>query len=386
MLSLRDRTLHVIFGVTLMGVIGVSIISPALPKIRDEFGVTDAEVALLVTAFTLPGIFFAPAIGILADRFGRKKILIPCLFLFAIAGVGCAFVDLKTMLVLRFLQGIGGSALTALSATLIGDIYTGMDRAKALGYNASVLAIGTASYPFIGGTLAYFDWRLPFFTFVLAIPVGIGSMLIQYPDIRPTNSLKEYMKNSVAILKNAKLLFEFISGAAVFVIFYGAFLTYLPFLLDKKFLADSITIGAILSSMSIFTAIIASRFEFFIMRLGVIGTIKLGFLCYTISMLIVPFIPSLYLFILVTLLFGLGQGTVLPALQDLIVSTAPKENRGIVMTTYSSAIRVGQTAGPLIASLSALYTINAVFLVSALIALAFVLMYHFFKIRTLSRK
>ncbi len=373
----RDRTLQVIFGVTLMGVIGVSIISPTLPTIRDRFGVTDAEVALLITAFTLPGVFFAPAIGILADRFGRKKILIPCLFLFAITGVGCAFVDLKTMLILRFLQGIGGSALTALSATLIGDIYTGLDRAKALGYNASVLAIGTASYPFIGGILTHFDWRFPFFTFALAFLVGIGAMFITYPDVRPANSLREYMKNSMAILKNAKLVFEFVSGAAVFVIFYGAFLTYLPFLLDRRFLADSFVIGIVISSMSAFTAIIASRFELFIKRLGVIGTIKFGFLSYALSMLITPFIPSIYLFVITTFLFGLGQGTVLPALQNLIVSTAPTENRAIVMTTYSSIIRVGQTVGPLIASLSALHSLNAVFFVSACIAIIFVFAYGF---------
>ena len=364
---MKDKILPIIFAITLIGVIGVAILAPAFPKIAMELKLSKTDVALLVTLFTLPGVLLSPAVGVLADRFGRKKILVPSLILFGIAGTTCAFVDFKLMLILRFLQGVGGAALTSLAATLIGDLYSGIERAKALGYNASILSIGTASYPLFGGFLALFDWRYPFYTFILAIPIGIAVLTIPEVRIRKVE-FKSYAKRSLGLLKNSNLLLGFISGTIVFIILYGAFITYLPFLLSLKFKADSATIGIVQSSMSIVTAIIASKIEFFLKKFGEGNTIKLGFVFYTLSMILTPIVPSIFLFIPITILFGLGHGTVLPALQNLVVSIAPTENRAIVMTIYGSMVRVGQTIGPLIAAFIANYSIDLVFIFSALIA------------------
>ena len=90
----RDRNLQVIFGVTLMAVLGVTSITPAFPSIMRELGITGSQVGLLITSFTLPGVILAPFLGVLADRFGRKKILVPSLFLFAIAGTAEQLPDL----------------------------------------------------------------------------------------------------------------------------------------------------------------------------------------------------------------------------------------------------------------------------------------------------
>ncbi len=359
--------LYTIFGITLVGVIGVSILSPALPQIKIALGVSETDIGMLISAFTLPGIFFAPIMGMLADRYGRKKVLVPSLFLFAISGMLCAFADYKTMLLLRFLQGVGGSALIALSATIIGDIYEGIERARVLGYNASILAIGVASYPVIGGVLAHFNWRYPFLTFGIAIPVGIAVIFMPYPDVRTTTPLSTYLRN-MRFAVSRELLFEFISGLAVFIILYGAFLVVLPLLLHNQFMADSVAIGVIIASASAFTAAISSKLAFFTEKFGSVGTIRLGFVFYTLSMLVMPFIPSLPLFFIATFLFGLGHGTVLPSLQNLIISTAKDENRAAVMTVYGSIVRMGQTIGPIVfAPLSA----NLVFIMAAILALFF---------------
>lgn len=86
---LRNRNLRVIFTVTLMVVMSVSSITPAFPKISREFAISETQVGLLITFFTLPGVFLTPFLGVLADRWGRKKILVPSLFLFALAGASC---------------------------------------------------------------------------------------------------------------------------------------------------------------------------------------------------------------------------------------------------------------------------------------------------------
>mgnify|MGYP001378401848 CR=1 FL=1 len=85
--------LVLVLCVALMGVMGVSITLPILPKLGAVFHQDAAGVALLITCFTLPSAFMTPVAGVLADRFGRKAVLLPGLLLFACGGMGCAFSD-----------------------------------------------------------------------------------------------------------------------------------------------------------------------------------------------------------------------------------------------------------------------------------------------------
>ena len=108
----KDTNLRIVFGVTLMAVMGVASIAPALPKIVESLGISTKEIGLLITVFTLPGVFLTPVLGVLADRIGRKRILAPSLILFGVAGSACAFTgDLNTLLVFRFFQGVGAAYL-----------------------------------------------------------------------------------------------------------------------------------------------------------------------------------------------------------------------------------------------------------------------------------
>lgn len=171
---LRDQNLYLIFAISLMAVIGVASITPAFPQMSEALKISPKNIGLLITVFTFPTVILGPIIGILADRFGRKKILVPSLFLFGVAGAACAFEnDFNLLLLMRFLQGIGAASLLSLGVTLIGDLYTGVQRATAMGYNASVSSIGTALYPTIGGALAVMGWHYPFLLPLVAIPIGL---------------------------------------------------------------------------------------------------------------------------------------------------------------------------------------------------------------------
>ena len=86
-----DRNLQFVFGVTLMAVLGVSSIVPALPDIVTGLYIIPVHIGLVISAFTLPGVLFSPLVGILADRAGRKVILVPSLFLFGGFGFACFF-------------------------------------------------------------------------------------------------------------------------------------------------------------------------------------------------------------------------------------------------------------------------------------------------------
>ncbi|MFO7718152.1 MAG: MFS transporter [Desulfohalobium sp.] len=160
---LANQNLQILFAVTLMVVMGVSSIIPVLPTLIKVFGVTPENIGLVLTSFTLPGVLFTPIFGILADRLGRKKILVPALVLFGVAGFACTLArNWELLLLLRFLQGTGAAAFGMINITIIGDIFSGTERTAALGLNASVLSIATAVYPAIGGGLAILGWHYPF--------------------------------------------------------------------------------------------------------------------------------------------------------------------------------------------------------------------------------
>lgn len=108
----RDRNLQLIFAISLMAVLGVATLTPAFPQLAEALKVPTKNLGLLITVFTFPTVILGPIIGIVADRFGRKKIIVPSLFIFGIAGTACAFVrDFNLLLLLRFLQGIGAASL-----------------------------------------------------------------------------------------------------------------------------------------------------------------------------------------------------------------------------------------------------------------------------------
>lgn len=68
------KNLRIIFSITLMAVMGVVSVTPAFPKIVEALHISMKEIGLLITVFTFPGVLLTPVLGVLADRFGRKRI------------------------------------------------------------------------------------------------------------------------------------------------------------------------------------------------------------------------------------------------------------------------------------------------------------------------
>ncbi|MDZ7740906.1 MAG: MFS transporter [Bacteroidota bacterium] len=347
---LQDRSLRIIFSITLMAVMGVASISPVLPDVQKVFGIGKQEVGLLIVAFTLPGIFLSPFLGILADRYGRKGILVPSLFLFAIAGTACGFVDDFDWLIgLRFLQGIGGAAIGSINITLIGDLYAGKTMAKAMGYNASVLSIGTAAYPAIGGGLAMLGWYYPFFFPIVAIPVGLLVLFkLNNPDPEINHRFWNYIRQTLTYLNKKDVIGLFLISILTFIILYGAFLTYIPLLLNDSFKAEAWQIGIILSFSSIVTAVTSSQLELFLNRMGRRKLLMLAYVSYGVSMLSILIMPGIWYLLISVFFFGLAQGINIPSVQSMLAGKAPIQIRAVFMSINGSVLRLGQTLGPLV--------------------------------------
>lgn len=369
---LRQQNLHIIFSVTLIAVLGVSSITPVFPLVRQVFGITATQVGLLITMFTLPGVILSPVLGVLADRYGRKKILVPSLFLFALAGTLCGFTrDFGWLVFYRFLQGTGAAAIGALNITLIGDLYSGKARAAAMGYNASVLSIGTATYPAIGGVLATLAWYYPFFLPVFALPVGLW-VIFSLDNPEPSNQqvLGVYLKAVLRSFRNRSVIGLFLLSCLTFILLYGSFLTYLPLHLYEKFGTPPYQIGFILSFSSLATAAVSTQLGPLAARISYKKLLVLVNGIYILSMVIIPQVDSLWWMLLPSGLFGAAQGINIPVLQTLLAGSAPLEYRAAFMSANGTVLRLGQTLGPV--AIGAVYAgsgMDATFYAGAILAI-----------------
>jgi ACDE family multidrug resistance protein len=364
--------LQIIFAVTLMAVLGVANITPAFPGIMRELGIKPQAVGYLITIFTLPGIFLTPVLGVLGDRIGRKKILFLSLLLFGIAGGACSFArDFSILMLLRFVQGIGAAALGSLNVTIIGDLYSGRERAAAMGYNASVLSIGTASYPAIGGALALLGWYYPFALSFLAIPIGFWVYFsLDSPEPKKQEYLRDYLKNAWISMRNRRVFVLFILSTVLFIILYGSYLTFFPLLISQSFSESSLIIGIMMSCMSLTTAVTSSQMGRLSNRFPQSTLLKVSYLLYAPALVLMPFMPSLGLLLMPIIIFGLAHGMNVPCVQTLLADLAPQEYRAAFMSINGMVLRLGQTLGPVIMGLVfSIAGITGTFYVGALFAL-----------------
>lgn len=368
----RDKNLQIIFGVTLMAVLGVSSITPAFPSIMRELGITVGQVGLLITFFTLPGAILAPFLGVAADRFGRKKILVPSLFLFAITGTASTFIrDFNVLLAMRVFQGIGAAGLGSINITIISDLYSGRQRAEAMGLNTSVLSIGVASYPIIGGALALLGWYYPFTLSIIAIPIGILALTsLKNPEPRNFQSLREYLSGTWGHLKNIRVAGLFATGILTFIILYGAFLTYFALLLGETFGASSFIIGLVMASMSLTTAAVSWQLGRINKWFSLPTIIKLAFVIYAVALVLIPLMPSLWLLLIPSIIFGIAMGLSMPTILTAVAELAPPEYRAAFMSINSTMLRLGQTIGPPLMGLIYVYQgLDTAFFAAAALAL-----------------
>jgi ACDE family multidrug resistance protein len=333
-----------------MAVMGVASIAPAFPRIMEALNISETEVGMLIVVFTVPGVILTPFIGILADRLGRKRLLVPSLFLFGLAGGACALAtEFNALIALRLLQGVGAASLSTLNLTILGDLFHGDRRAAAIGLNASVLNVGVAAYPLLGGALATVAWNYPFLLPLVAIPVGLLVIFgLNNPEPRSSENLRQYLGSAWGYLKNIKVASAFIAGVTLFVIVYGPYQTFLSLYLADSFGSSSFIIGVVLSTTAVTAALVSSQMGRIVKLISVPDLIKLGFVLQAVSLFLLPFLPRVELMLISTLIVGLAMGVLLPGLMTYIAGLAPLEYRAAVMSINTTMLRVGQTLGPLI--------------------------------------
>lgn len=345
-----DANLQIIFGITLTYIMGVASITPAFPKIVKELNISAKDVGLLIAVFSFPGILLTPFLGVVADRWGRKRIIIPFLMLFGIAGGLCFFVrDFKLLLILRLIQGIGAAPLGSLTVTIIGDIYSGKELVAAMGYNSSVRSIGSAGYPALGGALAMMGWHYPFILPVIAIPIGFLVLFnLKTPEPENEVHIREHLSIVWKKLRNRQVIGLLVIGIIIFLMLFGSYMTYFPLLLGNSFGLSSLIIGLILAGVSLIAAFTSSQLSKIIKLFSKKIILKISFILYALALSIIPLISQPWLFFIPVVIFGVAHGMNIPVIQALFAEAAPLKYRATFMSVSGMTFRIGQTLGPLL--------------------------------------
>jgi len=365
-----EKSTLIIFANTMLGVLGLSVMTPAFPKMMAALDISPQQVGLLITVYSLPAFLLLLVMGVLADRYGRKRVIFPSLLLFGLTGAACAFTrDFNLLLALRFLQGLGAAPLIPFAVVILCDIYSENERKVAISYNASFISMSYAIFPSVGGILALAGWYFPFLTCLAAIPLGLAFLSLRNPEPRSSMGFKEYLGDVWSSLKNTQALGLFFVTTVTGIVLFGIIFNYLNILMGTFFGASSFVIGVFLSCAFLAASLTSSQLKRMSYR-SENYFIKVSFFMYTLALASVPFMPGLWWLVISVVLFGVGHGFGVPGRHAMIGKLAPMKNRAAFMAVSEVFMQFGVALGPiLMGAVFGAFGISAVFFAGAGLAL-----------------
>jgi MFS family permease len=351
----RDRRtiLLLAYAVSVTGVTGNSLIAPAIPDVLEDLGRSDAAAGLLIAAVSLPGIVMAPVIGLLADRFGRRAVLVPCLFVFGLGGLVASVAPTFGVIVAaRFAMGFGAAGLVNLAVVLIGDHFDGSQRTRLLGRNAAMLTAGLAVLPLLSGAVTeWVGWRWA----VLPNALGMVMALVAWrvlPGGRPPHAgtMRQQLGGLGPVLRQPPLVLVLASGTLIFFVIFGAFLTVMPLHLEEDFGFAAGLRGVIIGLPAVASSAVGFNLGRIRDRFGLRTVLVASGATWIVAFALLAVSPLVAVLVAGCLLYGMGEGALIPTLQDVAIVNAPDAHRGAVVAVWVGFARLGQTLGPLVSA------------------------------------
>ncbi|WP_331374461.1 MFS transporter [Sinorhizobium chiapasense] len=343
----RNLTLLCVSALTIMS--GATI-SASLPGIEARFAETEGAALLSRLMLTLPAIFIAalaPVAGVIADRFGRKRLLLLSLVVFALAGSsGLVLDNLPALLAGRAVLGISVAGIMTTATALVGDFFEGAARDRYMGFQAAFVGIGGAIFLSGGGLLADIHWRGPFAIYCLAFAL-LPAVLALIPEPHRTAvshsvEVKAAPRHGFAL----PLVLVLFAACLHFAIFY-MLPTQLPFYLKSLGIAQPSRAGIAIGAGQVVGVLAALSFSRVRSQIGRMGVFALGFAALGAGYIGLGSAQSYAGILAATAITGISMGLMTPNLSASLLAIAPPALRGRLSGALIAAIFAGQFVSPL---------------------------------------
>ncbi len=378
-------TLLTIMLCSMLMLMGGAAVAPALPLIEQVFPGQDTLVSMIITIPSLAVALVGFAMGALADRLGKVKVLATSLVVFTAAGAvgflmeGGSDTQLYILLVFRFVVGIGIAGISSAVTALIAEYYTGMDRIRALSYQSAAMGVGVLILEYTGGLLAEFSWREPFLVYLIGVPILLMVLLTMKEPRRD----EQGPADRVVPERKANKRLLTICYVTIFVAMTMAFLlpTKMPTYLQTELAVSTSVTGLFLGVHGVTNACFSLMYRRFVQRFAPFTIIAIGFLLLAVALLTLEVSESIASSVVMMIVAGAGLGMVCPAVSNTLAGETTASTSGKIMGGYSTCLNLGQfsislISVPLFAAVGSSYPVMfGVMAVVAIVAcLAFVVM------------
>ena len=356
--SKRRAALSFIFVTVLLDMLAFGIIIPILPKLISDFlhgdiALSTKYLALFVTAFAVVQFFFAPIIGMLSDRFGRRPVILLSNFGLGLDYVVMALAPTIGWLFLgRVLSGLTASSVPTANA-YISDVTTPETRSKGYGILGGAFGLGFILGPAIGGWFGHINPRLPFWVAaglsILNATYGLFILPESLPAERRQPQLQWKRANPVGALKLLRSHHELSGLASVMFLNYMAhevYVTVFVLYAFHRYAWNERDVGNALAIVGITTSIVAAGLVGrSVKRFGERTTLFLGLILGGLGFALFGASPVGWMFLVaipVNALWGLST----PPLQTFMTQRVSKTEQGELQGAIASLRGVAMIVGP----------------------------------------
>ncbi len=360
---MKRSPLVVIFTTVFIDLVGFGIVIPVLPFYAEgsRFNATPRTVGLLFASYSLMQLIFAPILGRLSDKYGRRPVL-----LISIIGTGIGFLILgfaKTLWMLfagRILDGITGGNISTAQA-YIADITSKEDRAKGMGLIGAAFGLGFVFGPAIGGILSRWGVEVPF---LFAAGLCFANTILLYFRLPETVTPDHPARVSAAggrgfsqliqSLRNPRLGFV-LSIYFLFIVAFSIMTTSFSLYTMFRFGYDAQHTGYLFTYVGILAVIVqGGLIGRLVKRFGELPLVIVGALLFAGSLFAIPFVGPQTGGLLALLvgggLFSIGNSLSGPSLTSLASKSAGPAEQGSVLGVTQSAASLARAVGPALAA------------------------------------
>ncbi|WP_083189133.1 MFS transporter [Paenibacillus sp. KS1] len=343
-----------------IAMVGMGLIIPIMPKYVTAFGATGQAMGYLVAAFGLTQFLCSPIAGELSDKYGRKLLIVTGIGLFTVSQLLFGMAEHMWMLyVSRLLGGMSAALMTPPMMAYVADITTEEKRGKGLGMLMASMTLGVVIGPGIGGMLAEYGIRVPFYAAAALAGLSTVVSLLFLPEslsveermaARSNTKKKDNLLRQMAASAKAPyfmllvLVFALTFGLQNFEAIFGLYVD-VKYGFTPKDISLMITLGAIIGVIC--QAVLIERL---LRTFGEKKILLTMFGLSAISMILLLFVSNYFLIFFVTMLFFVATSIVRPAINTLLSKMAGNE-QGFVAGMNNAYMSLGNIIGPAIAGI-----------------------------------